>query len=147
MGAGQGESEAGHDLRRPLFPQHRVPPADFPFLSSSHGRFGAPDRDLAHQRTPFSLPPSHAQLQEHLRKCTVLLMQQLYVASFSASTFCPTFYAQLSEPVSAPQPTTQKAMKQLLYMLKQAEKLMPPSSFGMMRKALFTVRLGRGADS
>ena len=53
MGAGQGESEAGHDLRRPLFPQHRVPPADFPFLPSSHGRFGAPDRDLAHQRTPF----------------------------------------------------------------------------------------------
>ena len=73
-------------------------------------------------------------------------MQQLYVASFSTSTFCPTFYAQLSEPVSAPQPTTQKAMKQLLYMLKQAEKLMPPSSFGMMRKALFTVRLGSGAD-
>lgn len=66
-------------------------------------------------------------------------MQQLFVASFSSSTFSPVFYAALTEAVSAPQPATQKAMKQLLYVLKQAEKLMPPSSFGMMRKALFTV--------
>ena len=69
-------------------------------------------------------------------------MQQVCVSSFSAAKFSPTFYAELTEPVSAPQPTTQGAMKQILYVLKQAEKLMPPSSFGMLRRALFTVRSG-----
>ena len=35
-------------------------------------------------------------------------------------------------------------MKQLLYVLKQCEKLMTPQSYNMMKKAVFTVRQKSG---
>lgn len=40
---------------------------------------------------------------------------------------------------TAPQPGAIAAVKRFLYMLKQAEKLMSPVSFNMMKKALFSV--------
>ena len=40
---------------------------------------------------------------------------------------------------TAPQPGAIAAVKRFLYVLKQAEKLMPPVSFNMMKKALFSV--------
>ena len=51
----------------------------------------------------------------------------------------PSPQAQLKEPATAPQTATITAVKQLLYVLKQCEKLMPPASFSMMKKAVFTV--------
>ena len=46
---------------------------------------------------------------------------------------------------TAPQPGAIAAVKRFLYVLKQAEKLMPPVSFNMMKKALFSV--GRRVES
>ena len=68
-------------------------------------------------------------------------MQQVCTSAFSVMKFCAPFYAKIETKVDAPQPTTVSAMNQVLYVLKQGEKLMSPSSFNMMRKALFTVCL------
>mgnify|MGYP001839516214 FL=1 len=54
--------------------------------------------------------------------------------------FCiPLFHATMTENVISPQIGTITAVKRLLYVLRQCEKIMSPISFNMMKKALFSV--------
>ena len=51
------------------------------------------------------------------------------------------FHASIDEPVRTVQYSTIAAVKRLLYSVRQCEKMMPSNSFGMMRKALYSVGL------
>ena len=73
-----------------------------------------------------------------MTSCTILLLQEICTDALKVMQFRPSFYATMTENVISPQIGTITAVKRLLYVLRQCEKIMSPISFNMMKKALFS---------
>lgn len=66
---------------------------------------------------------------------------------FFTYPFIPRFFsylhsnAQMEQPVSSPTPDVVTAMRRISSITRECERVMPSTSFSMMKKALFTVYL------
>ena len=78
------------------------------------------------------------QFKSLMTSCTILLLQEICTDALKVMQFRPSFYATMTENVISPQIGTITAVKRLLYVLRQCEKIMSPISFNMMKKALFS---------
>lgn len=69
----------------------------------------------------------------------MVALQKIYNEFLNTTQYSPATYAVMDSAVSCPTPEVVSAMRRVCMILREAERAMPPSSFNMMKKALFTV--------
>lgn len=72
---------------------------------------------------------------------TMVVLQKICNEFTNTTQYTPLMYATMGSAVSCPTAEVVSAMRRVCMIMREAERIMPPSSFNMMKKALFTVWL------